>query len=204
MKRDSAFTGLEAAIVLIAFVVVAAVFSYVMLGAGFFATQKSQEVTYAGIKQSTSNVIPDGVIYGNVDDSGTDHFLNLIQLGLTVPIGGQTQNLESLVVVYSSEVQPTSYLVNLVDDYDLYDSTFDPTTATLDVGKFYIKDYEAGDELIGPGDNRTIIVMLGDSSSVLEGPSYGDWFQLEVKPQVGAPTTMKKTVPAGFKGGEII
>nr|P17603.1 RecName: Full=24 kDa flagellin [Methanospirillum hungatei] len=32
------FSGLEAAIVLIAFVVVAAVFSYVMLGAGFFAT----------------------------------------------------------------------------------------------------------------------------------------------------------------------
>ncbi len=35
-KNDAAFTGLEAAIVLIAFVVVAAVFSYVMLGAGFF------------------------------------------------------------------------------------------------------------------------------------------------------------------------
>nr|AAB32838.1 flagillin {N-terminal} [Methanospirillum hungatei, GP1, flagellar filaments, Peptide Partial, 46 aa] [Methanospirillum hungatei] len=46
------FSGLEAAIVLIAFVVVAAVFSYVMLGAGFFATQKSQEVTYSGVKQS--------------------------------------------------------------------------------------------------------------------------------------------------------
>jgi len=43
-KNEDAFTGLEAAIVLIAFVVVAAVFSYVVLGAGFFTTQKSQEV----------------------------------------------------------------------------------------------------------------------------------------------------------------
>jgi len=33
-KNEDAFTGLEAAIVLIAFVVVAAVFSYVMLNAG--------------------------------------------------------------------------------------------------------------------------------------------------------------------------
>ena len=42
MKRnDEGFTGLEAAIVLIAFVVVAAVFSYVVLGAGFFTTQKA-------------------------------------------------------------------------------------------------------------------------------------------------------------------
>ena len=64
MKKDPAFSGLEAAIVLIAFVVVAAVFSYVMLGAGFFATSKSQEVTYSGVKQSTSNVVLDGYIYG--------------------------------------------------------------------------------------------------------------------------------------------
>ena len=33
-NKDEGFTGLEAAIVLIAFVVVAAVFSYVVLGAG--------------------------------------------------------------------------------------------------------------------------------------------------------------------------
>ena len=39
--NDDGFTGLEAAIVLIAFVVVAAVFSYVVLGAGFFTTQKA-------------------------------------------------------------------------------------------------------------------------------------------------------------------
>ncbi len=44
MESEEAFTGLEAAIVLIAFVVVAAVFSYVILGAGFFTTQKSHEV----------------------------------------------------------------------------------------------------------------------------------------------------------------
>ncbi|MHC1629400.1 MAG: archaellin/type IV pilin N-terminal domain-containing protein, partial [Methanoculleaceae archaeon] len=38
-RNERAFTGLEAAIVLIAFIVVAAVFSYVVLGAGFFTTQ---------------------------------------------------------------------------------------------------------------------------------------------------------------------
>ena len=45
-NKDEGFTGLEAAIVLIAFVVVAAVFSYVVLGAGFFTTQKAQQVIY--------------------------------------------------------------------------------------------------------------------------------------------------------------
>ncbi|MEA3282061.1 MAG: archaellin/type IV pilin N-terminal domain-containing protein, partial [Euryarchaeota archaeon] len=44
LKDERAFTGLEAAIVLTAFVVVAAVFSYVVLGAGFFTSEKSKEV----------------------------------------------------------------------------------------------------------------------------------------------------------------
>jgi len=56
MNKEEAFTGLEAAIVLIAFVVVAAVFSYVVLGAGFFTTQKSQEVVYSSVEQASSSI----------------------------------------------------------------------------------------------------------------------------------------------------
>ena len=41
-KDKRAFTGLEAAIVLTAFVVVAAVFSYVVLGAGFVTIDKAK------------------------------------------------------------------------------------------------------------------------------------------------------------------
>jgi len=61
-KKDDAFTGLEAAIVLIAFVVVAAVFSYVVLGAGFFTTQKSQETIYTGTKQASNNLATTGPV----------------------------------------------------------------------------------------------------------------------------------------------
>ena len=66
-NNDNAFTGLEAAIVLIAFVVVAAVFSYVVLGAGFFTTQKSQEVVHTGVQQASSTL----EIVGNVYGTGT-------------------------------------------------------------------------------------------------------------------------------------
>jgi len=93
MKKEVAFSGLEAAIVLIAFVVVAAVFSYVMLGAGFFATQKSQEVTYSGIKQSTSNVVLDGVIQGFSSP------LNKVEFNIAIPEGGQAQKLNDVTFV---------------------------------------------------------------------------------------------------------
>ncbi|RQD81190.1 MAG: flagellin, partial [Methanocalculus sp. MSAO_Arc1] len=55
-RKEDAFTGLEAAIVLIAFIVVAAVFSYVMLGAGFFTTQKSQETVFGAVGTATANM----------------------------------------------------------------------------------------------------------------------------------------------------
>src|SRR6516164_38813 len=71
LKNDKGFTGLEAAIVLIAFVVVAAVFSYVMLGAGFFTTQKSQEVVHTGVTQASSSIAPSGdVIVKGSDVTG--------------------------------------------------------------------------------------------------------------------------------------
>jgi len=97
MRKEAAFSGLEAAIVLIAFVVVAAVFSYVMLGAGFFATQKSQEVTYSGIKQSTSNIVLDGQIYGDASHIETLTFY------LAIPEGGQPQKLEDIDYLYTYE-----------------------------------------------------------------------------------------------------
>ena len=100
MKKESAFSGLEAAIVLIAFVVVAAVFSYVMLGAGFFATQKSQEVTYSGIKQSTSNIVLDGQVYG---DKTT---IEKLTFYLSIPEGGQAQDMKQVSYLYTKDGSP--------------------------------------------------------------------------------------------------
>ncbi|MFA7695154.1 MAG: archaellin/type IV pilin N-terminal domain-containing protein, partial [Methanoregula sp.] len=63
-NNDEGFTGLEAAIVLIAFVVVAAVFSYVVLGAGFFTTQKAQETVHTSVQQASSTLEIVGNVYG--------------------------------------------------------------------------------------------------------------------------------------------
>jgi len=53
---DRAFTGLEAAMVFIAFIVVASVFAYVALGAGFFTTQKTEHTVYSAVQQVGSVV----------------------------------------------------------------------------------------------------------------------------------------------------
>lgn len=59
---EEAFTGLEAAIILIAFVVVAAVFSYAVLGSGFYATEKARQVTSDAGTTPSSVVVAGSVI----------------------------------------------------------------------------------------------------------------------------------------------
>ncbi|MCE4604605.1 MAG: flagellin, partial [Aeropyrum sp.] len=46
--------GIEAAIVLIAFVIVAAALAFVALNMGLFTTQKSKEVMQRGLEEATS------------------------------------------------------------------------------------------------------------------------------------------------------
>jgi len=173
MKKESAFSGLEAAIVLIAFVVVAAVFSYVMLGAGFFATQKSQEVTYSGIKQSTSNLVLEGQLYGN------SAALSQVEFSITIPEGGQVQNLNEIdfVITSSKAASPKS-----------------PTS------KAFKKDDDSdwGSNLLKPGEK--VLVRLG-----LPDPlAGGDSFTIEMKPINGAATLISKTLSTGYPGGIII
>jgi len=80
MINKRAFTGLEAAIVLTAFVVVAAVFSYVVLNAGFFTTQKSKEVVHTGVEQATSSIelAGDVIGYGWIPYNSTNESIRVI------------------------------------------------------------------------------------------------------------------------------
>jgi len=186
MKSDSAFSGLEAAIVLIAFVVVAAVFSYVMLGAGFFATQKSQEVTYSGIKQSTSNMVIDGSQYGAMGTAAGSKHLNTVTFYLAVPQGGQPQKI--------SEIE---YTVTVNDVKIQYAAGVTPVA-----DKFIVVTDDA-DGIIKAGETAKMVMTIGVPGG-LTGPAAGGSFTLEVRPKVGAASLLTKQLVTGYNGGVII
>lgn len=56
-KQEGGLTGLETAIVLIAFVTVAAVFGYAVLSAGIFSTEKAKESVYEGMQEAKSTMV---------------------------------------------------------------------------------------------------------------------------------------------------
>jgi flagellin FlaB len=69
-KNEKGITGLETAIILIAFVVVAAVFAYTALSAGLFSTQKAQEAIYSGLQEARSTLELRGPVIATGSESG--------------------------------------------------------------------------------------------------------------------------------------
>jgi flagellin FlaB len=60
--EQSGITGLETAIVLIAFVVVAAVFAFTVLTTGLFTSEKAKETTMAGVASASSTLSVKGSV----------------------------------------------------------------------------------------------------------------------------------------------
>ena len=223
MKQDNAFTGLEAAIVLIAFVVVAAVFSYVLLGAGFFATQKAQEVTYAGIQQTTSNMFLIGQVYGNVTDPDKPgqkiNNLQTINLKLGVPEGGQPQDASAIQLLLSNDTGlpvPLTYKKPVGDDVVEYNGRIPTTklgddewtvTAINGIPLDGSLDVAEDDARLFPGDRADIEININANvhniTSKRGDPYSSRSFTLEIKPRIGSSYLISKTLSTGFMNGPL-
>src|SRR4030043_461357 len=88
-KHEKGITGLETAIILIAFVVVAAVFAYTALSAGLFSTQKGQEAVYAGLKEARSTVELRGSVSAVAPTTGVTGNISQIVFTIASVLGGE-------------------------------------------------------------------------------------------------------------------
>ncbi|MFC1902337.1 archaellin/type IV pilin N-terminal domain-containing protein [Chloroflexota bacterium] len=82
-------TGLETAIILIAFVVVAAVFAYTVLSAGLFSTQKSQEAIYAGLTEASSTLELKGAVIATAETEGASGTIKQVTFTVSNVLGGE-------------------------------------------------------------------------------------------------------------------
>jgi archaeal flagellin FlaB len=175
MKQTTsdAFTGLEAAIVLIAFVVVAAVFAYVVLGAGFFTTQKAQETVYKSVEQSTTNLLLIGNVYGLSTDNAS---ISEVRFSIGLAPGAPSIDLTKLKVVFSTPNTPPVILTL-------------GNTSTEAV--FTAKEGGAGSSLSSMAQNQQIEIAF----NVTPVP-VNTKVNIEIRPSVGAALPFSKTTPS--------
>jgi len=182
LRNDqSGVTGLETAIILIAFVMVASVLAYVVLTAGLYSSQKVKEAVHGGLEEVNATVeLKGNVIAKMVGGYVTELYLTM---GTNPGSGGidftDTSGGENKVIISYS------------DEYNQY-PTLDWTVTKLTTTD--------NDTMLDPYELFQITVDLSvvsdNASSDAEklGPYHE--FMLEIKPPTGAILAIERTVPA--------
>lgn len=98
-RGQQGITGLETAIILIAFVVVASVFAYTVLSAGLFSTQKSQQVVQAGLQETLSTMELRGSVVAYKGDSFVSDSVGKVEF--TVTTSGRASQAINLTPPYA-------------------------------------------------------------------------------------------------------
>jgi flagellin FlaB len=180
--NQQGITGIETAIILIAFVIVASVFAYVVLSAGLFSTQKAKEAIHAGLDEARSTIEVKGNMYGTMVNSvltGVSFTLATTTGGdmidFTPPSAGNVTN--KVVISYSDAYQMVPSL-----NWTLTKLNTDSTDNILDNNELFLITV----------DLTAISANVTDDKK----PRPYHKFSLEIKPPVGAVLVLERTIPA--------
>jgi flagellin FlaB len=173
-QEERGITGLETAIVLIAFVVVAAVFAFVVLSTGLFSSERGKETVYAGLAKTRGSMELTGGVIATSD--GTK--LTNVTFDVTLAAGGDQVNLN-----------PTDATNRAVISYnDASDSVNNVVyTSTVITGN--------ADQLLEQGELMEISIDM--TQAALAAVSVGtNWtFTFEVKPPTGSYMVIQRSTP---------
>jgi len=186
VRNEDAFTGLEAAIVLIAFIVVAAVFSYVMLGAGFFATGEAQRAVGTGVAQASSNLELSGPVIVAADSTtgSTVGSVGSISFFLRLAAGGASVDMKKVTFTVSTKDEMMTYTYGNVT-HAWYANGVNQTNQNDMLERF---------ELVK-------ITINGTTDASLPKITPNDRFTVEVKPDIGAALPINRVAPPDLVKG---
>ena len=173
LGEQRGITGLETAIILIAFVVVAAVFAFVVLSTGLFSSERSKETVYAGLEKTRGTMQLSG---GVIATSNTTEVTNLA-FDVTLAAGGSAVNWDPAATTNQTIV---SFVDNAVSVDDL---TYTTTVITGDA-----------DNLLEPGELFEINLTAINAVAGVD-INANDTFTLEVQPPTGSYMVIQRTMP---------
>ncbi|KKG16340.1 flagellin [Methanosarcina sp. 2.H.T.1A.6] len=181
-KDEKAFTGLESAIVLTAFVVVAAVFSYVVLGAGFTTSDTAKKTIDEGVKQTTSSVELAGDVIAKGTPNATNPTINYLIVTLQLTAGqspvdiGNNSSSGMMVISYSDSAlyfPETEWEQKFIGDDD-------------------------GDDVLEQHEKVQITIDVPVNSNLQSNIAtnvVNTEFRIEVKPKIGAIVPVTRVTP---------
>jgi len=173
-KDERGITGLETAIILIAFVIVASVFAFVVLSTGLFSAERGKETVFAGLQKAQANLELHGSVV--VTASGAPLEPDNITFDLALAAGGTPINLDPAATT-------NTVVMNYIDqDAREADVTYTVTWIRGD-----------GDSLLEQGELAEISIALPTSGGNNLDPN--EMFTIEVIAPSGGTMLIARTMP---------
>jgi len=194
---EDAFTGLEAAIVLIAFVVVAAVFSYVVLGAGFFTSQTAQATVHTGVSQASSSLEIVGNVIGiSAAPTVANARLTYTNISLALTAGGTPMDLSQMVISYNDRASRNPSVANNTAGINDCTNVFSDRTLANQLWcvsqKINDLNPASSNDLLEPNEIWVITIGLPPTATVNQK------ININLQPAVGAVLPITRTIPGGL------
>jgi len=184
MHREEGITALETAIILIAFVVVAAVFAFTILSAGTFTTERSKEAIYEGLSEVRGTIELRGSIIGYGADMGASRVLTEVVFSLSNVAGGEPVDMtagssgDNVVIIEYRDATQRAVITGWTTNWLAHS---DGTTA---------------DNVLEERELVEIMCPISGTTGISTPPGINTTFVVEVKPPQGAVINLQRTTPS--------
>ncbi len=188
-RGEKGMTGLETAIILIAFVTVAAVFGYAVLSAGLFSAERGKETIYAGLNEAKSNMELSGSVIGKAaaDNSSV---VGSVLFTVKNAIAG---NPIDMTPNSGSTAGQNKCVISLTTQKDYINNVSWSFTPIGD---------DNGNNLLETGEQFEITVNLldlGSAGALTENLTANQTFSIQVKPSLGSTITIQRQLPPAIE-----
>jgi len=190
-------TGLETAIILVAFVITAAAFAFVILNMGFLTAEKAQSVISTGMSEATSALLIDNSVVATFDNTTggfdqSDICMTKVMFYLKLSQGHTPIDVSDsrLVATFTNERWHG----------ELYDTNGTIMTMTGVTGD--------GDSLLEVGEKYKVEIDFTEIPLTAVDPNPAnrpalyshpyETFRIEVRPSAGAVLTVAREIPAVY------
>ncbi len=218
-------TGIETAIILIAFVVVATVFAFTVLSTGVFSAERSKETIYSGLQAARASLEPRGSLIAFRGGFGGTPTATIYKVTFIVAPAVSGQAID-LTPPYTADDSGTDPDISSGAEYRTLVSYIDENQSLPDVP--WTVDFVGqsnGDNLLEAGEKAEVTVWIlqrdnsvsdVDAANAVTGwtadanGAHGilasggtiltpnDPFAIEIKPDIGAVMTLQREVPVKF------
>ena len=182
-------TGLETAIVLIAFVVVSSVFAFAALSTGLFSSDKAKETMSAGLSEARGTLeLKGAVVVKNTGTTGTTgSSVNTVVFQVANAAGGESIDMTpgNTVIRYSDSTQTVN--MNSTDDFTATNiAAWGDTDVLLETGEVFE------------------IILLDMPTQLATDLGANTLFVVEVIPPSGAVLYIERRTPVSLEPSNLL